>query len=441
MRVTNGFQLLSVLLASLLFASANAQNYQATVLSLNPDHYWQLNETEYGTAVDSVGGLDGTHAGDLGAPDASGFGPGLTTDGEGEALIGLGADNRSFWAENVTSIDLGPGTALANTTMTYAGWFATNGSQGGDRLWTNNQSDPNTSFQIAFGGGFGDQAASLVIGLNPGMNGFLDNLDADGLPAGSNIGNFHIADSLTPTKDGEWHHIVASRNGNNIEDVIVVIDGVHHDRDTWSNSTDTWGTTGSNAHIATRTPGDGGGAQQVLNGRTDEVAIWLGRQLTVAESIALYDSAFTDMMAGPMCDSDGDGDCDLVDIDAMYDAFGSAGDFDFDGNGTVGPEDIGDWLSAASISGGDLNFQDGVDSSDLGLLLNNFGETGATAGEGPGYGGGDINGDATVDSTDLGLMLNNFGAAASASAVPEPGAGLLSLMAVVAMLGLSRRRK
>ncbi|MCA9258504.1 MAG: hypothetical protein KDA61_04860, partial [Planctomycetales bacterium] len=255
-------------------------DYASTVLSLNPTHYWRLNETTEGSAIDEVGTLNGTHQGF--------FGDGLGEIGaEGPGLPGLGEDNLAFGANNFASIGLGDGSALAASTMTVSGFFLENGSEGGDRFWTNNQTDPNTSFQIFFGGGFNDVAASLGIGLNPAVNGF----PAAGLPSGSGVGNFHIPDSTVPTKDGVWHHIVASRNGNDIENVIVVIDGVNYPVDTWRDSTDTWGTTGSDAQIATRTPPDGGPSQQAINGSVDEMAVWIGRQLTVAESIALYQSA------------------------------------------------------------------------------------------------------------------------------------------------------
>ena len=53
---------------------------------------------------------------------------------------------------------------------------------------------------------------------------------------------------------------------------------------------------------------------------------------------------------------------------------------------------------------GDADRDGDVDSTDLGLLLNNFGDT-----SGLGWEGGNFNDDADVDSTDLGLQLNNFG--------------------------------
>ncbi|NOZ39084.1 MAG: LamG domain-containing protein [Planctomycetes bacterium] len=275
-------------------------NYESAVLALSPTHYWRLNETvldtNNATVIDEIAGLNGTHAGF--------FEPGEGEVGvPGPPVDGLEAENVAFGANNFASVGLGPGADLAASTMTVAAWFKTNGSEGGDRLWTNNQSDGNVSFQIFFGGGFGETAASIGIGLNPSINGF----PATGLPSGPGVGNIHISDATVPTKDNEWHYIVASRNGNNIEDVIVVIDGVNYGPDTWADSTDTWGTTGTDAQIATRTPGDGGGSQQALNGSVDEVAVWLNRQLTVEESISLYNAAISPGVPG---DFSGDGDVD-----------------------------------------------------------------------------------------------------------------------------------
>ena len=425
---------------------APAANYQNTVLSLNPSHYWQLNETEEGAVIDSVGGLNGVHAGfidggiidgEVGAP-----GPGRDPDGNGEDLIGLGDGNLAFAANNISSIDLGPGSALAANTMTLSAWFYQDGSEGGDRLWTNNQTDPNTSFQIAFGGGFGDVAASLVVGLNPAMNGF----PSDGsLPSGPNVGNFHLPDSTYPTKDGSWHHIVASRNGNNIEDVLLVIDGIHFDVDTWADSTDTWGTTGSNSHIATRTPGDGGGAQQALNGRVDEVAIWLGRQLTVQESIDLYNSAFTEGNDSPG-DFDGNGAYECADIDLLMGEIAAgtnSGSFDLTGDGNVDLADRDEWLAEAATANGlsspyllgDANLSGSVDVSDFNIWnMNKF--TNSTD-----WCAGNFNGDMAIDVSDFNIwnMAKFTSSDDDVSVVPEPSAFGLLVLASIACMGFRRR--
>ena len=210
--------------------------------------------------------------------------------------------------------------------MTVAMWFQVgvgfpDGSDGGDRLWTNNQTDPNNAFQITLGG-----SSNLIIGINPALNGF----PGAGLPSGSGVGNFQIPTSELVVKDGEWHHIVASRSGNDIEDVIVVIDGVHFGVDTWADSTDTWGTTGTDAQIGTRTPGDGGASSHAMNGSVDEVAIWLGSQLSIEESIALYNAAVSGGLLG---DYNGDGSVTAADYTVWADTFGSTTDLRADGNG------------------------------------------------------------------------------------------------------------
>lgn len=150
---------------------------------------------------------------------------------------------------------------------------------------------------------------------------------------------------------------------------------------------------------------------------------------------------------GLACDVDGDGDCDATDINALFAQFGSAGDLDFDGNGTIGSEDIDGFLAAASSSEntalvdpdhvlvrGDLNFSGGVDSTDLGLLLNNFGSSDSV-----GWEQGDIDGSGSVDSTDLGQLLNNFNfSSASSAAVPEPQLG--PWMLLIGLLAIRKRR-
>ncbi|TWT85640.1 hypothetical protein Pla123a_04470 [Posidoniimonas polymericola] len=303
MKTTWKLSTLAAGVCCLLTASAALADYEAAVLALNPSHYWRLNETTEGTAADLIGAQDGTHQGVFG----EGFG---MVGAEGPPAAGLGEGNLAFAANDFSSVGIGPGSAMAASTMTVSGWFLERGSQGGDRFWTNNQSDPNTSFQIFFGGGSGDVAANLGIGLNPAVNGF----PSSGLPSGSGVGNFHIPESTVNVKDGEWHHIVASRNGNNIEDVIVVIDGVDYGVDTWRDSTDTWGTTGSDAQIATRTPPDGGPSLQAINGSVDEIAVWLDRQLTVEESIALYQAAIG-VTPGLVGDTNDDGVVNTLDID------------------------------------------------------------------------------------------------------------------------------
>lgn len=77
-------------------------------------------------------------------------------------------------------------------------------------------------------------------------------------------------------------------------------------------------------------------------------------------------------------------------------------------------------------------------SSDLGPLLSNF-QSGAVVG----FGDGDLNGDGAVTSSDLGLLLAEFGhmsQAASASAVPKPSGWFGLLLAVSVGFAMLRRK-
>lgn len=156
------------------------------------------------------------------------------------------------------------------------------------------------------------------------------------------------------------------------------------------------------------------------------------------------------------CDFDGDGQCDLNDLDQLYDAIPTnESTFDLDnsdGLNVVDNADIGEWLLQASDPGnpfksdpsdtylrGDVNLDGAIDSQDLGLLLNNFGDDGT-----PYWGAGNLNGDALADSNDLGLLLNNFGhgtaAATTIAHVPEPRSCGLLCLAVIGLAFFRGRR-
>lgn len=136
----------------------------------------------------------------------------------------------------------------------------------------------------------------------------------------------------------------------------------------------------------------------------------------------------------PDADFDDDGVLAIADIDLLGDEIArgdNAEGFDLTGDGAVNLEDRDAWLAAANVPLGDLNLSGTVDSTDLGLLLNQF------HGINVAYSAGDLNSDWILDSTDLGLLLNNFGAG-TAQAVPEPSSfGLL----IFVMIGLAVRRR
>jgi hypothetical protein len=85
---------------------------------------------------------------------------------------------------------------------------------------------------------------------------------------------------------------------------------------------------------------------------------------------------------------------------------------------------------------GDANGDDVVDFADLGILLNNYNQSGS-------FSAGDFNASGDVDFTDLGILLNNYNQQAptltTATAVPEPSTLLLACFGACA-LAVWRRR-
>ena len=142
------------------------------------------------------------------------------------------------------------------------------------------------------------------------------------------------------------------------------------------------------------------------------------------------------------CDFDGDGVCDITDIDMItIDMVAGTNDLnlDIDGSGTVDGGDIDEWRSVAATQNGwaepyfrgDANLDGTINSADL----NKVGLSWQQAQDR--YSEGDFNGDGTVAAADLNAVGLNWqksiAAASSAAAVPEPGSALLLVFGLFAL--------
>ena len=154
-----------------------------------------------------------------------------------------------------------------------------------------------------------------------------------------------------------------------------------------------------------------------------------------------------DVQTGPSCDFDGNGICDIEDIDALTMAV-SAGDmnpaFDLDGNGSVTLADVDAWRAAAgaqnlgagrSYLAGDANLDGAVDVSDFGIWNGSkFLATGK-------WSQGDFNADGATDVSDFGIWnTNKFTSADGVTAVPEPSTCFAALLMAI-MLAVAGKRK
>jgi hypothetical protein len=381
-------------------SSVHADPYADAVLSLDPTHYYRLNETNYGFVTDTgTNPINGFHEGqdqfgDIPAVgDNLGFvgAPGPDVAADGTPLVGFDSENVSLFSNNALAVALGPGETFANTTMTVAIWFkvpcdpnnpgaeCTGGpaSHGGERIFTTNFPGQDTGGTTDL-----DDLGHLQVDLGIGANLVVSIDDRFSEPLKS---NFQVNHGDLVIKDNNWHHLVVSRNGDDLNDVILVVDGENITQDRWANSTDSWGVSPPyDARIGTRTtaPHD-----HNFNGWLDEAAIWLGRQLTVEEAQMLWRAAIGD-------------------------------------TGGSGIE-------------GDYNDNGSVEQADLDLVLLNWGQAGVPAAWLNDLPSGNI------DQEELDGVLLNWGnmAGAITASVPEPATWLLCLLAPAPILAFSARRR
>jgi hypothetical protein len=240
--------------------------YTIAVFELGPTHFYPLDEVEPGIVLDAgvVGGIDGMHEGAF---------PPAQVGAAGPPLPGFDPDNAALAANGAGAVLLGPGSAFATDVMSIAFWFRSpNNIETGDRLFTNNL----TRF------GLGDENAfQVVLGVG----------DDGGLVVANGQETFHqrhLPPQVNQVKNDQWHHVVVVRNGDDINNVTMVVDGVDYSAILVPSSA-TWGTDGSDAHIAARFPT--AASVHTLNGAIDEVAIWLDRALTVEEAMGLHRAA------------------------------------------------------------------------------------------------------------------------------------------------------
>lgn len=429
--------------------------YQDLVIRMNPTYYYQLNETDTATgAVDSMGrGPTGTYNGDYdNGPEVGIPGPdflfeeGRWTEtlewdmGEEIDIIGLGEGNLAHASNNEGHITLGDGNDFATNAMTVS-MFARGGgnAQGGDRLFTNNVTDPLTSFQIVVGND------GLVVSTNPTVECVSeDDCGHRSLffpEEGIEFSNSGADRGLIGEANG-WWHIVAATHGDTAlertENIRLWLNGVDRTEDMLPGTVG-WGTNTGLAKIGGRRadPSD----STTHSGAQDEVAIWLDRTLTDEEALSLFDAVISDAVSLPG-DYDGDGDLDAMDIDALSAAIRggeTASIYDLDGNGTVESADRNHWVDVLRNTWfGDSNLDGEFSSTDFVTV---FVPAKYETGQAAGWAEGDWNGDGTFDSSDFVAAFASGGyekGPRAVNAVPEPAS---CAMLIAGLIGIMLRRR
>ncbi|MFT7174010.1 MAG: hypothetical protein ACI9NQ_002240 [Paracoccaceae bacterium] len=265
------------------FGGAQAANYQDTVIGLAPNFYYELNETDTeGGAIDTMGNALAPGVFN-GAYDDFGpmvGGPGALELFEGIALPGLGgSDNLAHYSNNAGHITLGDGNLYGAKAMTVAFFFKAGPAEGGDRLFTNNITDPTKSFQVVTAND------GLVLSVDPNTSGETAER------------TLYLEDNSEPDRrliDSEsgWFHVVASTEGatgaERAANLKLWINGVDRTDNLQPNSTG-WGTDTGLAKIGGRRAAAPDSTTH--SGAQDEVAIWLNRVLTDNEIADLWESA------------------------------------------------------------------------------------------------------------------------------------------------------
>ncbi len=248
-------------------------------------------------------------------------------------------------------------------------------------------------------------------------------------------------DSATAPEEDEWFHYVLSFDGDGGDDAVkFYINGELSGEPTMlrpevdgkpESATGDW-VLGSHKNESS----------QFFDGLLDEVAFYNYRlddpdgDNDASDSLIPrhYNALLPDTTVS--CDFNGDGICDLSDLNELqYSGLGSADlKYDLDGSGTVDSADTTTWLATAGSLDGDANLDGIVDAADLNAVGVNWQSIGVQS-----WAEGDFDGNGTVDATDLNSIGLNWQAGPIATAaVPEPNSSGLILLGL--LLIRSKRR-
>ncbi len=272
-----------------LWKAATAPTYAEKIVSLKPNYYFRLDETDTANGVvDTMGNAKpgSSFNGDYLAVDGPVVGgPGPETVYGDIAVPGLSGQtpNVAHYSNNKGHIILGgTGADYGANAMTVAMFIKAGPPQGGDRIFTNNLADNTKSFQIVTANN------GLVLAIDPNE-------------AGPNAERtLYKEDNSGPDRrlsDGAagWFHVIASTSGDTAPERAsnfrLWVNGVDR-TDNLKPDVTGWGINTDFAKIGGRR--DNPLDSTTHSGAQDEVAIWLDRVLTDSEALQIWTSALAE---------------------------------------------------------------------------------------------------------------------------------------------------
>ncbi len=344
--------------------------YANAVIGLEPTYYYELNEPDAtGGVIDSMGNAEpGSYNGDYenGAPQAGCAGPLFLNEGQdgGGAfeyyetpVPGIGGEaNLAHCSNNEGHVLLGFSEDFGASAMTVAMFFRADSAEGGDRLFTNNLFEPDTSFQMVVAND------GLVVAVNPNEAGYFAERTLTTEDGGwdraliqAEYGWFHVVASTSGPEDERADNIQVWVNGVNRTESLVVTEWG------WGVDTDDAKIGGRHADPLTST---------THSGAQDEVAIWLDRVLTEEEVQSLWEAALTGPGPSLPGDYNQNGELDVEDLNLQASAIvggQNPPEFDLNEDGVVDYD--GDriaWLhELKKVYVGDVDLNGEFDSLDF----------------------------------------------------------------------------
>ena len=252
--------------------------YSEAVKALAPECYFRLNEpagATVGTTLANEGSLAladatwGLPGYELTCPTSGEEGPGRYDQIAGLHLVGLEDDNSAAafnaieGSNGADMLNVGDiPSALDQENVTWSMMFKTTQSAEWTRMMVTPPEFDNPFF--------------LIMGSNGKVQLCTNKQDPE-------AGMYDYAEAFLGVNDGMWHHLIAVRNGDDMGDAELYIDGVkidlepRHSSGGWS---DSW-----SFRIGTK----GTGSSNYL-GMMDEIAIW-NRSLCEQEALGLFEAA------------------------------------------------------------------------------------------------------------------------------------------------------